>query len=73
MATQEYFPLFGGGFPAGVINALAGNGLAITLTLLIFIGLPANAANATNQIWNIGTIHNCCGKFKPYFTYLNAT
>lgn len=39
-----------GGFAAGVINTLAGNGSAITLSLLIFTGMPANIANATNRI-----------------------
>ena len=39
-----------GGLVAGVINTLAGNGSAITLSLLIFLGLPADWANATNRI-----------------------
>ncbi len=39
-----------GGFLAGVINTLAGNGSAITLSLLIFFGLPADVANGTNRI-----------------------
>ena len=45
-----YLLLFSGGLLAGVINTLAGNGSAITLSLLIFTGLPATAANATNRI-----------------------
>lgn len=39
-----------GGFAAGIINTLAGNGSAITLTLLISTGMDASAANATNRI-----------------------
>lgn len=39
-----------GGVAAGIINTLAGNGSAITLSLLIFTGLPADVANATNRI-----------------------
>lgn len=40
-----------GGAMAGAINTLAGNGSAITLTILTeLIGLPGNAANATNRI-----------------------
>ena len=36
---------------AGAINVMAGNGSAITLTILTeLIGLPGNAANATNRI-----------------------
>ena len=40
-----------GGFVAGVINTLAGNGSAITLTVLTeLLGLPPNVANGTNRI-----------------------
>lgn len=40
-----------GGFVAGCINLLAGNGSAITLTILTEVmGLPPNIANATNRI-----------------------
>lgn len=40
-----------GGFAAGFINTLAGNGSAITLTILMeFMGLPANVANASNRV-----------------------
>lgn len=40
-----------GGFVAGFINTLAGNGSAITLTILTeVIGLPGNIANGTNRI-----------------------
>lgn len=35
---------------AGIINTLAGNGSAITLSLLIFMGFPADVSNATNRI-----------------------
>lgn len=50
MDTYEYLLLIVGGIAAGVINTLAGNGSAITLSLLIFTGLPADVANATNRI-----------------------
>jgi uncharacterized membrane protein YfcA len=40
-----------GGFAAGFINTLAGNGSAITLTILMeLMGLPPNIANATNRV-----------------------
>lgn len=40
-----------GGFAAGFINTLAGNGSAITLTILMeFMGLPPNIANASNRV-----------------------
>ena len=38
------------GFVAGFINTLAGNGSAITVPMLIFLGLPADEANGTNRI-----------------------
>lgn len=50
METLDYIFLLVGGLIAGVINTLAGNGSAITLPLLIFMGLPADVANATNRI-----------------------
>ena len=38
------------GLFAGIINTLAGSGSIITLSLLAFLGLPANVANGTNRI-----------------------
>lgn len=38
------------GVASGFVNVLAGNGSLITLPALIFAGLPANIANATNRI-----------------------
>ncbi|MDA3893473.1 MAG: sulfite exporter TauE/SafE family protein [Salinivirgaceae bacterium] len=42
--------IIGAGFLAGFINALAGSGSIVTVPLLMFLGLPANVANATNRI-----------------------
>lgn len=40
-----------GGFVAGIINTLAGNGSAITLSILTeVVGLPPNIANGTNRV-----------------------
>ena len=40
-----------GGFLAGIINTLAGNGSAITLSILTeMLGLPGNMANGTNRV-----------------------
>ena len=40
-----------GSFLAGVINTLAGNGSAITLTIMTeLLGMPGNLANGTNRI-----------------------
>lgn len=43
------------GFAAGFINTLAGSGSLITVPLLMFLGLPANVANATNRLMVIMT------------------
>lgn len=50
---------FGGALLAGMINALAGNGSVITLTLLTeMLGLPGNIANGTNRV---GVFMNAAG------------
>ncbi|HUR29848.1 MAG TPA: sulfite exporter TauE/SafE family protein [Saprospiraceae bacterium] len=50
---------FSGAFLAGAINALAGNGSVITLTILTeLLGLPGNIANATNRV---GVLMNAAG------------
>lgn len=41
---------FAGGLVAGVVNTLAGNGSAITLSLLLGFGLNGSVANATNRV-----------------------
>jgi len=38
------------GFVSGFLNILAGGGSLLTLPLLIFLGLPATIANATNRV-----------------------
>ena len=51
METSTIIIAIIGGFAAGCINTLAGNGSAITLTILTeIIGLPPNIANGTNRV-----------------------
>ena len=38
------------GILSGFINTLASSGSAVTLPLMILIGLPANVANGTNRL-----------------------
>lgn len=45
-----YVYLFGAGLAAGTVNVLAGGGSAITLPLMIFLGLPPTVANGTNRV-----------------------
>jgi uncharacterized membrane protein YfcA len=50
---------FAGAFLAGMINALAGNGSVITLTVLTeLLGMPGNLANGTNRV---GVLMNAAG------------
>jgi uncharacterized membrane protein YfcA len=50
---------FAGALAAGFINALAGNGSIITLTILTeLLGLPGNIANGTNRV---GVLMNAIG------------
>jgi uncharacterized membrane protein YfcA len=47
----DYLIALVGAFIAGCINTLAGNGSAITLTILTeVLGLPPNVANGTNRV-----------------------
>ncbi len=50
------------GILVGFINTLAGGGSAISLSVLILLGLPANVANGTNRvailIQNLGAVGN---------------
>jgi hypothetical protein len=54
--------LLGAGAIAGVLNSIAGGGSLLTLPMLIFVGLPATTANATNRIalfiGGIGATHS---------------
>ncbi len=58
-SPEQLIIAFAGAFLAGVINALAGNGSVITLTILTeLIGLPGNMANGTNRV---GVLMNAAG------------
>ncbi len=50
MEALDYSLAIAGGLAAGFINTLAGSGSLITLPILIFLGLPAPIANATNRV-----------------------
>jgi len=49
-ATVEFLVLVGAGFLASILNMIAGGGSFLTLPVLIFFGLPATEANATNRL-----------------------
>ena len=50
MTAAEIIVLIVSGILVGFINTLAGGGTIITISLLIFLGLPATVANGTNRI-----------------------
>lgn len=50
MTWIEITALIASGLLAGFVNTLAGGGTIISLSILMFLGLPANIANGTNRI-----------------------
>lgn len=64
MDWYDYPILVLAGIAAGFVNMLAGNGSLITLPALIFVGLPANIANATNRVGV--TLQNVVGTWGFY-------
>lgn len=60
MTILEIVILVVSGLMVGFINTLAGGGSIISLSVLMFLGLPANVANGTNRIailiQNIGAV-----------------
>lgn len=72
--------LIAAGFAAGFINTMAGGGSLITLSTLIFIGLPADIANGTNRIAIMFQTATAVAGFKskgvstfPYSIYFGVT
>lgn len=50
LSPVQLSALLGAGFLAGIVNTVSGGGSLLTLAALMFAGLPANAANATNRL-----------------------
>jgi hypothetical protein len=50
MTAIEAGLLVGGALIAGVVNTLAGGASALTVPLLVLVGLPGNLANGTNRV-----------------------
>jgi len=48
--TALHLLLFGAGLVSGVVNVVGGGGSFLTLPILLFAGLPAAEANATNRL-----------------------
>lgn len=50
ISPLQFFFAILAGIAAGVINTLAGSGSAVTLPMLVALGLDASVANATNRV-----------------------
>ena len=50
MSPLQILILIAAAFGAGVMNAMAGGGTILTFPSLIFLGIPAIAANATSTV-----------------------
>lgn len=50
MSFTIFFALIGSGLLVGFINTLAGSGTVISISLLMFLGLPPSIANGTNRV-----------------------
>lgn len=67
MSSYEIVLAIVGGFAAGCINTLAGNGSVITLGFLTeIVGLPGNVANGTNRI---GIITQGASSLEAFFRH----
>lgn len=56
--------ILGAGVAAGFINTLAGGGSLLTIPALIFAGLPATIANATNRVAVVMQSAAAAGRFR---------
>lgn len=56
--------LLGGGLVAGIINAMAGGGSLLTVPLLVFAGVPGNAANGSNRVGVLASSLSAASTFR---------
>ena len=59
---QMFIALIGGAL-AGYIGAISASGGLISISVLIFLGLPANAAIATNRFSGLGLYAGALPRF----------
>ena len=64
MTWIEIIALIVSGVLVGFINTLAGGGSIISLSILMFLGLPASIANGTNRIAILGQTLTAATSFK---------
>lgn len=63
MTTIFAFSLFAAGVLVGVVNVLAGGGSALTLPLMILMGMDPSVANGTNRVAIIAQSVSAIGRF----------
>jgi uncharacterized membrane protein YfcA len=56
--------LLGGGLVAGIINTMAGGGSLLTVPLLVFAGVPGNAANGSNRVGVLASSLSAASTFR---------
>jgi uncharacterized protein len=66
MTWLEITLLIGSGILTGFINTLAGGGSVISLSVLMFLGLPPQVANGTNRIGVLFQTLSSTGSFRRY-------
>lgn len=66
MTLTEITLLVVSGILAGFINTLAGGGSVISLSILMFLGLPPQVANGTNRIGVLFQTLSSSGSFRHY-------
>ena len=64
MTITFIFSLIAAGVAVGVVNVMAGGGSAITLPLMIFLGLDPSVANGTNRVAIVMQNISAVAKFK---------
>jgi len=64
MTVTFIFSLITAGVAVGVINVMAGGGSALTLPLMIFLGMDPSVANGTNRVAIIMQNISAIAKFK---------
>jgi uncharacterized membrane protein YfcA len=67
MSTEHLCFLFAAAFVAGAVNSIAGGGTLLSFPTLIFVGVPALIANATN------TMALVPGSFTAFWQYRDET
>jgi len=69
MTVTFIFSLIAAGVAVGVINVMAGGGSALTLPLMIFLGMDPSVANGTNRVAIIMQNISAIAKFKQDKTH----